>query len=84
LLIDSCLDSDNYNLTPRDASTAGWITMLNHNVEINRIHSRAICNEIGERLHITFMPPESNELPLSMRKQVHQLRALDEDFSSLQ
>jgi hypothetical protein len=83
LLIEGCLDSENYNLTPGDASAAGWIIMLNHNVEINHIHSGAICSEIGERLHITFIRPESNELPLSMRKQLHQLRALDEDCSSL-
>jgi hypothetical protein len=58
--------------------------MLNHNVEINRIHSGAICSEIGERLHITFIPPESNELPLTIRKQLRQLQASDEDCSSLQ
>jgi len=57
--------------------------MLNRNVEIDRLHSGAICNEIGERLHITCIRPESNELPLSMQKQLHQLRALDEDCSSL-
>ena len=53
--------------------------MLNHNVEINRIHSGAICSEIGERLHITLIRPESNELPLTMRKQLRQLQASDED-----
>ena len=53
--------------------------MLNHNVEINHIHSGAICNEIGERLHIAFIRPESNELPLTMRKQLRQLQASDED-----
>jgi hypothetical protein len=72
-------DSENDNLTPGDASAAGWITMLNHNVEINRIHSGAICSEIGERLHITLIRPESNELPLTMRKQLRQLQASDED-----
>ena len=60
--------SESYDLTPGDASAAGWITMLNHNVEINHIHSGAICNEIGERLHIAFIRPESNELPLVMKK----------------
>jgi hypothetical protein len=58
--------------------------MLNHNVEINRIHSSAICSEIGDRLRVSFMRPESNELPLSIRKQLHQLRTLDEDCPSLQ
>ncbi len=58
--------------------------MLNHNVEINQIHSGAICSEIGERLHIAFIRPESTKLPLSMRNQLQQLRALDEDCSSLQ
>jgi hypothetical protein len=84
LLIEGCLDGENYNLTPGDTSAAGWMTMLNHNVEINRIHSGAICREVGERLHITWMRPESNELPLSMQKQLHLLQALDEHFSSLQ
>ena len=58
--------------------------MLNHDVEINRIHSGAICSEIGERLHILLISPESKELPLSMRKQLGQLRGLDEDRSSSQ
>jgi hypothetical protein len=58
--------------------------MLNNNVEIDRIHSGAICNEIGERLHIRLMRPESDELPLSMRKQLRQLRASDEGCRSLQ
>jgi len=84
LLIESCLDSENYNLTAGDASAAGWITMLNHIVEINHTHSGAICSEIGERLHITFMRPESNELPLSLRKQLHGLQGLDEDGNSSQ
>jgi hypothetical protein len=58
--------------------------MLNRNVEINRLHSGAICSEIGERLRVSFMGPESDELPLSMRKQLHQLQAVDEACSSLQ
>jgi hypothetical protein len=32
------------------------------NVQINRIHSGAICNEIGERL-AAALGPQSNELP---------------------
>jgi hypothetical protein len=35
-------------------------------------------------LRVSFMRPESNELPLSIRKQLHQLRTLDEDCPSLQ
>lgn len=31
-------------------------------VQINRIHSGAICNEIGERL-AAALGPQSNELP---------------------
>ena len=84
MLIEGCPDNKNYNLTPGNTSAAGWMTMLNYNVEINRIHSGAICREIGERLHITRMRPESNELPQSMRKQLHLLQALDEHCSSLQ
>jgi len=82
LLIESCLHKRELQFNAGRFSAAGWITMLNHNVEINHIHSGAICNEIGERLHIAFIRPESNELPLVMQKQLHRLRALDDDCSS--
>jgi hypothetical protein len=54
--------------------------MWNRNVEIDRTHIRAICNEIGERLRIS-LSGETPELSLQMRRQLDQLRELDEDAS---
>jgi len=54
--------------------------MWNRNVEIDRTHIRAICNEIGERLRIS-VSGEIPELSLPMRRQLDQLRELDEDAS---
>ena len=54
--------------------------MWNRNVEIDRTHIRAICNEIGERLRIS-VSGEIPELSLQMRRQLDQLRELDEDAS---
>jgi hypothetical protein len=53
---------------------------LNRNVDIDRTHIRAICNEIGERLRIS-LSGEIPELSLQMRRQLDQLRELDEDAS---
>jgi hypothetical protein len=41
-------------------------------VQINRIHSGAVCKEIGERLSVA-LGPQSNELPprlLALMKQI--------------
>jgi hypothetical protein len=54
--------------------------MWNRNVEIDRTHSRAICNEIGDRLRIS-LSGETPPLSLQMRRQLDQLRELDEDVS---
>jgi hypothetical protein len=54
--------------------------MWNRNIVIDRTHIRAICNEIGERLRIS-LSGETPELPLQMRRQLDQLRELDEDAS---
>jgi hypothetical protein len=51
--------------------------MRNHNVEIDHIHSRAICDEIGERLRI-FLADELPEMSPQMQRQVDQLREPDE------
>ena len=50
-------------------------------VDIDRRHSRAICDEIGERLqwHLKI----ESELPASMRKQVHQLQELEGQSPSI-
>jgi hypothetical protein len=46
------------------------------NVEIDSIHSRTICKEIGERLRISLWR-ESPELPPRMGTQLDQLRKLE-------
>jgi hypothetical protein len=50
------------------------------NVQIDRTHSRAICNEIGERLRIS-LAGEFPELSPQMQRQMDQLRELDEHAS---
>jgi hypothetical protein len=54
--------------------------MLNRNVQIDATHSRAICNEIGERLRVS-LPREASEMPQSMRRQLDRLHRLDENES---
>ena len=51
-------------------------------VEIDSIHSRALCKEIGERLRIS-LSRESPELPPRMRTQLDQLRKLEADSPSI-
>ena len=41
-------------------------------VQINRIHSGAICNEIGERLSAA-LGPQSNELPARLLALIDEL-----------
>jgi hypothetical protein len=47
-----------------------------NDVQINRIHSVAICNAVGETLSVT-LGPQSNELPLRLAGLMKQL-AMDE------
>jgi hypothetical protein len=54
--------------------------MWNRNVSIDHTHSRAICDEIGERLR-TSLERDLRELPLRMQRQIDQLRELDEQKS---
>jgi hypothetical protein len=54
--------------------------MRNRNVEIDGAHCRAICAEIGERLHIS-LAGELPEMPPQMQLQMNQLRELDEHAS---
>ena len=42
------------------------------NVQINRIHSGAVCKEIGERLSVA-LGPQSNELPPCLLALMEQL-----------
>jgi hypothetical protein len=46
-------------------------------IEIDRHHSRAICQEIGERLRMQL--PLQPELPAGLASQVAQFEALDSD-----
>ena len=52
--------------------------MWNRRIEIDRIHSRAITDEIGERLRVAHSL-ESPELPRRIKKQLDQLRKLDRE-----
>jgi predicted kinase len=45
-------------------------------VQINRIHSGAICEEIGERLSAR-LGPQSNELPARLLALMEQLAKVD-------
>jgi hypothetical protein len=49
------------------------------NIDINRIHSGPITEEIGERLRTLLR--ESVDVPTAIRKQLSQLRELDERFA---
>ena len=51
------------------------------NVQINRIHSGAVCRAIGERLS-ELLNPQSNELPPSLRALMEQLANLNLDVPS--
>ena len=46
------------------------------NVQINRIHSGAVCQEIGERLSVE-LGPQSNELPPRLLALTEQLAKVE-------
>ena len=50
-------------------------------IDIDHLHSRAICREIGERLQ-AYLKPEP-ELTAHLRKQVDQLRELEGQSPSI-
>jgi hypothetical protein len=54
--------------------------MWNRKIKIDRIHSRAITDEIGERLRMAHSLV-SPELPLRIQRQLDQLRELDREES---
>jgi hypothetical protein len=56
------------------------LVMWNRNVEIDGTHSRAICDEIGERLRISLAREVAGLSP-QMKRQMEQLRELDEHAS---
>jgi len=51
--------------------------MTTRRIEIDRHHSRAICQEIGERLRLQL--PLRSELPAGLASRVAQFEALDSD-----
>jgi hypothetical protein len=54
--------------------------MWNRKIKIDRIHSRAITDEIGERLRMAHSLV-SPELPPRIQRQLDQLRELDREES---
>jgi hypothetical protein len=54
---------------------------MRNGIEIDPKHSRAIVEEIGERLH-AFLKEEP-ELPGSLRTQIDRLRELEEQSPSI-
>ena len=54
--------------------------MRNREIEIDHIHSRAITDEIGERLRVAYSS-ESPEPPPRIQTQLDQLRKLDREES---
>jgi hypothetical protein len=50
-------------------------------IEIDRRHSRAIVQEIGERLRASLRPEP--ELPGNFRTQINRLRGLEESSPSI-
>ena len=58
------------------------LNMQNRIVRIDRIHSRAICTEIAERLRIV-LAKEQSEVPISLKSQIDRLPELDEASPSI-
>jgi hypothetical protein len=56
--------------------------MQNRIVRIDKIHSRAIYNEVAERLGIV-LAKEQSEVPSSLTSQIDRLRELDEGSPSI-
>jgi hypothetical protein len=54
--------------------------MWNHNVQIDRIHSRAICDEIGERLR-SSLSLLSSQLPSHFQRQLDHLQESEREES---
>jgi len=58
----------------------GVLDMQNHTVRIDRIHSRAICDEVADRLRIVLAKNVS-DVPGSLKSQIARLRRLDQSPS---
>ena len=51
--------------------------MQNRIVRIDHIHSRAICDEVADRLRI-FLPKDLSNTPVSLKGQILRLKELDQ------
>jgi hypothetical protein len=58
------------------------LNMQNRIVRIDKIHSRAICTEIAERLRLV-LAKEQSEVPISLKSQIDRLPKLDEGSPSI-
>ena len=54
--------------------------MQNHTVSIDHIHSRAICDEVADRLRIV-LTKDVPDVPGSLKSQIVRLRRLDQSPS---
>jgi hypothetical protein len=54
--------------------------MQNHIVSIDHIHSRAICDEVADRLRIV-LPNDLADAPGSLKSQIRRLQELDQSPS---
>jgi hypothetical protein len=57
--------------------------MQNRAVRIDRIHSGAICTEIGERLRMSLSKEQFDIIPDNLKNQLDQLRKLEEESPSI-
>ena len=55
--------------------------MENENSRIDRIHSLAICAEMGDRLRVSLK--DQSPLPISLSHRLNQLRDLEEQSPSI-
>lgn len=54
---------------------------MRSNIDIDRVHSRAIVREIGDRLH-SYLRPEP-ELPARLKSRIARLRDLEQHSPSI-
>jgi hypothetical protein len=57
--------------------------MQNRTVRIDRIHSGAICTEIGDRLRMSLSKGKFDIIPANLKNQLDKLRDIDEESPSI-
>ena len=55
---------------------------MQHRIQIDHVHSLAICTEIGDRLH-KIMSKDQSELPASIEARLSRLHELEVDSPSI-